>query len=59
MKIQVEVKSNYGSQAVYPRCETAKLLCDLARQRTMTPDAIKTIKALGYSIEVIQPTVTL
>jgi len=59
MNIQVEVKSNYGSQAVYPVCNTAKLLCELARQRTLTPDAIKTIKALGYSIEVIQPVVTL
>jgi len=59
MKIQVEVKSNYGSQAVYPICETAKMFCMIARQRTLTPDTIKGIKSLGYAIEIVQPEVTL
>lgn len=59
VSIQVEVKSNYGSQAIYPVCETSKLFCELARQRTLTPQCIRIIKSLGYSIEVVQPEIVL
>jgi hypothetical protein len=66
MKIQVAVKSNYGSQAVYPRCAAAQAFCKIARQDTMTPHTIKSIRAAvkeltgeELTIDIIQPTVKL
>ena len=49
--IQVSVKSSYGNIRVYPLCETAKLFADLTKAATFGERDIKTIKALGYSIE--------
>lgn len=54
MNIQVEVKNVYGKQIVYPICETAQLLAKLANQKSFTPSTIITIRALGYSIELVQ-----
>jgi hypothetical protein len=59
MNIQVEIKNVYGVRTVYPACDTSKLLARLAGTKTFTPSAIETIKALGYQIEVLQPSVTL
>ena len=53
--VQVEIKSNYGAKAIYPVCETAKLLLRLAGTKTFTPSAVITIKALGYQFEIVQP----
>jgi hypothetical protein len=51
MKIQIEVKEVYGNKTVYPVCETAKAFAALARTKTLTFDAIKIIKGMGYEIE--------
>jgi hypothetical protein len=66
MNIQVEVKSNYGSQAVYPICAAAQAFCKIARQETMTQhtisrirEAVKALTGEDLTIEIIQPTVTL
>lgn len=66
MKIQVEVKSNYGSQAVYPICKAAHAFCKIARQGTMTPHTISSIREAVFAltgedltIDIIQPKVTL
>lgn len=66
MKIQVLVKSNYGTQAVYPLCEAAQAFCKIARQDTMTPhtisrirEAVKALTGEDLTIEIVQPKVTL
>jgi len=50
--ITVQVKSNYGQTVAYPVCTESKLFAKLAGTKTLTIDALKTIKALGF--EVIQ-----
>jgi hypothetical protein len=66
MKIQVEVTSNYGSQAVNPRCAAAHAFCKIARQKTMTPHTISSIREAVFAltgedltIDIIHPKVTL
>jgi hypothetical protein len=49
--ILVDVRDVYGRKTIYPACATAELLAQLAGTRTLTPAALRTIKALGYSIE--------
>lgn len=50
--IVVKLKTNYGSQIIYPICEKAKIFCRLLGQQTLTPLNIKFIKELGYAIQV-------
>lgn len=57
--VQVEIKNVYGSKAIYPVCQTAKLLSNLAGTKTFTPAAIVAIKALGYQFEIVQPNVSI
>ena len=58
-EIFVEVKTVYGRQTINPLCTTSNRLAALAGDRTLTPESISLIKALGYSIVVKQPEVTL
>jgi len=58
-EIFVEVRSNYGCRAIYPLCTTSTRLAALAGHKTLTPESISLIKALGYSIVVKQQEVTL
>jgi hypothetical protein len=59
MKIQVTIENVYGTRRVYPACANAKAFADIAGTSTLTPAVINKIKALGFTIEVIQPTHTL
>ena len=59
MTITVRIDNNYGVRVVYPHCEQSMLLAQLAGTRTLTNHALKTIAALGYSIEVFQPVISL
>jgi len=54
--IQVRIVSQYGHKRVFPVCETAKRLCELAGGSTFTDRAIEIVKLLGYTIK-ITPTV--
>lgn len=47
--IFVTIKKIYGNDVIYPACERAELLAQLAGTKTFTEAAIKTIKALGYT----------
>ena len=58
-EIFVEVKTVYGRKTIYPLCTASTRLAALAGDRTLTPESISLIKALGYSIVVKQPKVTL
>lgn len=54
--IQVQVRSVYGNDAVYPVCEQAKRLAALIGTKTFTHRALQQIEALGFTInEVTQP----
>lgn len=52
--IQVRIKTVYGEERIYPICEKAKLFTQLVKQKCLTREDVDVIKALGYSIEVIQ-----
>lgn len=49
--ITIEVKNIYGNEMIYPVCEQASLLARLAGTKTITRDALKLIKQLGYEIK--------
>ena len=57
--IQVEIKDQYGAQTIRPVCHTAQLFAKLAGTKTLTRQALETIKALGYQIEVKHPSFTI
>lgn len=50
--ITVTIKSVYGVDRIYPACDTSRLLAELTGAKTFKADHIKTIKELGYTIEV-------
>lgn len=54
MEITVRIKEVYGVRNVYPVCDKAKLLAQLAGTKTLTAAAIEAIKSLGYKINVEQ-----
>jgi hypothetical protein len=57
--IQVVIKDQYGAQTIRPVCHTAQLFAKLAGTKTLTRQALETIRALGYQIEVKQPSLTI
>jgi hypothetical protein len=59
MNATVQIKTHYGTQYIYPVCETALNLAALTGKKTFSHRDIDVIKALGYSINVQQPQVTL
>ena len=52
MKIVVEFKSKYGNTLCYPVDDNAKRFASIAGTRTLTPEAIRQIQALGFELEV-------
>jgi hypothetical protein len=50
MEIHVIVKSVYGREMIYPNCVNSRLLCDIARQETLTENTLKCAADMGYSI---------
>lgn len=51
--IQVEIKSVYGVEKIYPVSEEAKVFAKLLGQQTLTVEDIQNIKLLGYMVEVV------
>lgn len=54
MEIQVRIVSQFGNERVFPACFKAEEFCKIAGTATLTPQAIKSIKALGYVVNVAQ-----
>lgn len=52
--IKVELKETYGTQRVYPVCDTAILLARLTKQTTFTSRNVTILKQLGYTIQVVE-----
>lgn len=59
MTITIEIRDIYGIRTIYPACDTARLFARLAGTKTITRHALETIRALGYTVEVKQPEVTI
>lgn len=59
MNIQVQVKTIYGNQTIYPICDKAKTFAKMLRQTTLTMTDVNNIKNLGFEVEVIQPVIKL
>lgn len=57
--ITVEVREVYGNPTVYPVCEKAKQLADLAGTKTLTRQTLQKIEALGFVVNVKQKTLDL
>lgn len=58
-EIKVRIVNQYGNQRIQPACEKAELFCKIANAKTLTPANITAIKALGYTVVVVQDTQTL
>jgi hypothetical protein len=50
----VQIKNVYGNEMIYPVCEIAKKFALLTGKKTLSMNDIRTIKELGYSVEVAQ-----
>ena len=50
MTITIELKWQYGNCAFYPLCETSKRFAQIAGTKTLTQDALRIIKMMGYTI---------
>jgi len=57
--IKVKIKNNYGKDLIYPDCAVARAFTELTKTKTLSEQNIKTIKALGYKIEVSQQSMIL
>jgi|TARA_R110000824_G_scaffold85568_2_gene212567 hypothetical protein len=53
MKIDVYYQNVYGNQLCYPYCEVAKKFLRLISNKTFSDEQLKTIKSLGYEINVV------
>jgi hypothetical protein len=51
MKIIIRTKSVYGIVQAYPACPVSRLFADLTGTKTLTREALNTIKKLGFEIE--------
>jgi hypothetical protein len=49
--VTVKVKSVYGNVTAYPACPAAALFAQLLGTKTLTPQALKTIQALGFEVK--------
>lgn len=59
MELIVKIKSVYGVDKIYPVNDAAKIIAEIAGTTTLTEQAIKLAKQLGYAITVQQPIVSL
>jgi len=55
MNITVEIKNNFGNEAIYPACEHSRLFAEIAGTKTLTRETIEKIKSLGYLVGVAAP----
>jgi|TARA_R110000744_G_scaffold331972_2_gene437394 hypothetical protein len=53
MEINVYYKNVYGTDLCYPACENAKILADIAGQKTLSTYTLSKVRRLGYNINVV------
>ena len=49
--IFVSVRDYFGRVTIRPECETARLFCELLKQKNLTEVNCEVIKKLGYEIK--------
>ena len=52
-RLRVEGKRNYGTDHIYPKCDTSKLLISMSPNKTFTPTDINNLKKQGFSFETV------
>lgn len=57
MNITVQIKNNYGTEAIYPACSDSQAFARIAGTKTLTRETIALIKTLGYTVSVAQTNV--
>ena len=55
----VTIKNVYGTEMIYPVNDAAHIFANIARQKTLSRETLKNAKALGYDVQVMQPTLEL
>ena len=56
MKIKIKITENFGNEAIYPVCQNAQTVADIAGTKTLTRSTLKSIQSLGYEIDIAQQT---
>lgn len=56
--VQVRVRDTYGVERIYPANKTAEIFAGLTRQKTFSHENIAAIRELGFTVVVVQQTVT-
>jgi len=59
MKIQIDIRSQYGNTLAYPVCQNAKLFSRISGTKTLSSQTLKDIQALGYDIVCVNSQNTL
>ncbi len=54
MDIQVEIKSIYGQEKIYPLCLAGETFAQIAGTKTLTTETIALAKRLGYQFIIKQ-----
>lgn len=52
MEILVEIKTVYGRELIYPLCDKALLLAELAGKKTLDRTDLAIIQRLGFQVNV-------
>jgi hypothetical protein len=50
--VQIEIKTNYGNEAIYPANDTAAKFTNLLGKKTLSRVDLAIIKNLGFDIQV-------
>jgi hypothetical protein len=50
--VTIQQKEVYGEVKFYPLCANGKIFAELAKTKTLTTEALRLIKSLGYQIDV-------
>jgi hypothetical protein len=59
MEIEVMMREVYGNSMFYPACEKAAKFAYLCGTKTLTYEALKAIKELGYTVNIKQKEIKL
>ena len=57
--VQIEIKTNYGNEAIYPANDTAAKLANLIGKKTLSRSDLAIIANLGFDIQVKTPAFTI
>ena len=52
-KIRVQIRNVFGNDLIYPMCINSNRFTELTQTKTLSRDDIKTIKALGFTVDVV------